>query len=104
MLLKNFYVTQDILLFIRSRDSFYVWLTDANKNKAESFYKQCLLSSAINNKENETWKAQCESTQWKAQCIVHKNSMENTVKVCWCQNKLTYGMVLFFHIYKLLHF
>ena len=27
--------------------------------------EQFLLSSAINKKERETWKVQCESTQWK---------------------------------------
>ena len=32
---------------------------------------------AINNKESETWKVQCESTEWKVQSMVHENNMEN---------------------------
>ena len=49
-----------------------------------------LLSSAINNKERETWKLQCENTRWNAhmthgstqgrvEYMVHESYMGNTL-------------------------
>ena len=32
------------------------------------------MSSAINNKERETWKLQCENTQWNVQYKVHEST------------------------------
>ena len=47
---------------------------------------------------------QSESTQWNVQCMVHENNMKIKVSVCWCPNKLTYGIAQLICIYTLLHF
>ena len=33
---------------------------------------QYILSSAVNKKERETWKVQCESSKWKVYYIVYE--------------------------------
>ena len=37
---------------------------------------KCLVSSAINKKEGETWKVQCGSTKWKVLYIVYEKNVE----------------------------
>ena len=48
-----------------------------------------------------------ESTVWKytVESTVHGTWKQygNAVHVCWCQNKLLYGIVPLAHIHKLLH-
>ena len=44
-----------------------------------------------------------KSTQWKVQYMVHESNMVNTVSACWCQNRLTYVLLLV-QIHRLLHF
>ena len=87
-----YYVTPGISLFIFSRCNLCsltdLWST-FYENKGDLFDEQCLLSSAIDKKERDTWKLHSKITQWKAQCMVHQNNMKITVTVYRCQNKLT---------------
>ena len=86
------YVSQGILLFIFSGYRLYAWLTVGRsliKTKLTRLINSVCFSSGINYKESKTWKVQCEYTQWKVQCMVQENNIENTVQVCWYQNKLS---------------
>ena len=102
--LNEYYVTQSILLFIFSRWSLYVEVMDS-----ESFTKQrkilWLTPFAFSCEwEKDRWKLQSENTKRKVQCLVHENNMKITVSVCWCPNKLAYGIAQLVYIYTVLYF
>ena len=101
-----YHCTQGILLFILSRWRFNVWLIDGRPlikikliRLVNRVYFQVRSMTKKWNMESAVWKYSVESTvhgTWK--------QYGNTVYVCWCQNKMTYGKVLLVHIHTLLHF
>ena len=63
-----------------------------------------MLSSAINNKDNADTGVKHRNYSVKVHSEKHSTwNMKNTVSLCWCQNRLTFVMVLV-QIHTLLHF